>query len=129
MPYSAIIGSMDDPTTRQRKMEKQNEETGYNGWTNYETWAVNLWVDNEQWSYLYWREQAARHRLQAEDSYQVREGLWTKEEATRFNLADQLLEEITDASPLQEASMYSDLLSGALAEVNWVEIADHWLSE
>ena len=22
----------------------------YNGWTNYETWLVNLWMDNEQGS-------------------------------------------------------------------------------
>ena len=23
----------------------------YNGWTNYETWAVKLWMDNEEGSY------------------------------------------------------------------------------
>lgn len=110
-------------------MEKADEERGYNGWVNYETWAVALWLDNDQASYLYWREQAARQRREAANSCQVREGLWTEAEARRFNLADQLLEEVIDASPLQEASLYSDLLSGALAEVNWLEIVDHWLSE
>ena len=24
---------------------------GYNGWANWETWNLNLWVDNEFWSY------------------------------------------------------------------------------
>lgn len=24
-----------------------NNETGYNGWRNYETWNVALWIDNE----------------------------------------------------------------------------------
>ena len=28
-----------------------NNEKTYNGWTNYETWAVGLWIDNEQGSY------------------------------------------------------------------------------
>jgi hypothetical protein len=26
-------------------------EKGYNGWTNYETWLVALWIDNEQGTY------------------------------------------------------------------------------
>ena len=28
----------------------------YNGWTNYETWAVKLWIDNDEGTYTYWRE-------------------------------------------------------------------------
>jgi hypothetical protein len=24
--------------------------SNYNGWTNYETWLVKLWLDNDQWS-------------------------------------------------------------------------------
>ena len=39
-----------------------NEERKYNGWTNYETWATALWLDNERESYDYWREQAREHR-------------------------------------------------------------------
>ena len=105
------------------------ETRKYNGWTNYETWLVSLWLDNDQASYLYWREEAARHRREAGESFQVREGLWTKTEAIRFNLANQLKEEVTDASPLCEASMYADLLGAALSEVDWLEIVDHWLAE
>jgi hypothetical protein len=26
----------------------------YNGWTNYETWAVSLWLGNEESSYRHW---------------------------------------------------------------------------
>ena len=37
-------------------------EKGYQGWTNYETWAVNLWLGNEQGSHEYWQEQARAPR-------------------------------------------------------------------
>ena len=30
----------------------------YNGWSNYETWAVNLWLDNDQYSYNEMRNKA-----------------------------------------------------------------------
>jgi hypothetical protein len=109
--------------------EKTHEHRGYNGWTNYETWAVSLWIDNEQPSYLYWREQAARHRQEAPNSSEVRRGIVNAKQGARYNLAKQLKEEVTDASPLCEASMYADLLGAALSEVDWLEIVDHWLSE
>ncbi len=110
-------------------MEKECEERGYNGWSNYETWAVSLWLDNEQSSYLHWREQAARHRLEAPNASGFRHGILTEEQEARCNFAKQLKEEVTGASPLCEASMYADLLGAALSEVDWLEIVDHWLSE
>ncbi len=34
------------------------KEHGYNGWKNYETWSVKLWIDNDQGSEQYWNEVA-----------------------------------------------------------------------
>ncbi len=31
-----------------------SDEKGYNGWSNYETWNVKLWMDNDEGSYNYW---------------------------------------------------------------------------
>ena len=31
-------------------------DKGYNGWSNYETWNVKLWIDNDEGSYEMWRE-------------------------------------------------------------------------
>ena len=95
----------------------------YNGWTNYETWAVALWIDNEEGSQAYWRQEAEYATRTAKNSEQVAAGVWTPDEAARFNLADQLKEEITDAAPDLGASVYSDLLQAAMDSVNWHEIA------
>ena len=94
----------------------ENNRT-YNGWSNYETWAVALWLDNERGSYEYWREQAAEHRRAASTRRQAIEGTWTAEEAAKFTLADQLKGEITDGSPLTEPTLYSDLLT--LPSAKW----------
>ncbi len=101
----------------------------YNGWTNYETWAVHLWLTNEQGSYFYWQEQARSHIEDAPGSQQVRGGIWTEEQAARFGLADQFREELEDGQPIQGASVYSDLLSSVLDDVNWSEIAQAFIDE
>jgi hypothetical protein len=98
-------------------MERKEAEK-YNGWTNYETWAVSLWIDNEESSYRYWRQEAARYQQDIAD----------KEDAI-CGLAGQLKQEISDEAPTDEPSVYSDLLNAALSEVNWAEIAENWLRD
>ena len=99
----------------------------YNGWTNYETWAVGLWIDNDQGTYFYWRDEAASHAREADNDEMVRKGIWTTQEAARYNLARQLKDEIIEAAPDIEASVYSDLLQAAFDTVNWTEIAENLL--
>ena len=31
-------------------------DKSYNGWKNFETWVVNLWLTNEQYPYEYWMD-------------------------------------------------------------------------
>src|SRR5258708_36329 len=46
----------------------------YNGWTNYETWNVALWIDNEESSYRQWNEIAQECYDDAKpDPYNTRE--------------------------------------------------------
>lgn len=102
---------------------------GYQGWRNYETWAVALWLDNERSSYDHWRESARRCQREAPTDPRVLDGIWTPNEAATFNLADQLREEIQEACPLTTPTMYANLLIAALSEVDCHEIAASLLDE
>ena len=102
----------------------------YNGWKNYETWAVNLWLTNEEGQYKYCRGLARRAVKEAPDCAQVRDDIWTAEEAKKFLLADQLKEFVEEVNPLgDKASMFTDLLNAAISEVDWHEIAEAFLEE
>ena len=107
-----------------------SEERGYNGWTNYETWNIALWMGNEEGSYHYWDEQAQR----AYDGAEA-DKTFTREEQVTFALAEQIKTEYNDAAQdvleqgKVQASWISDLLGAALSEVNWHEIAEHLIEE
>lgn len=80
-----------------------NHTEGYNGWTNYETWAVNLWLSNDEGSYNTLIETVRGH---TEDDAAVAVREW-----------------VEDMNPLaDDASLFSDLLTTALQGVNWREI-------
>ena len=101
-----------------------DKDTTYNGYTNYETWNVKLWIDNEQGSSEYWQEQAQdiwNHAEAGQYDWETREEVFTRE------LADRLKDEHEENAPTSEASVYTDLLGAALSEVNWREIAETYL--
>jgi hypothetical protein len=103
------------------------DDTKYEGWTNYETWCVALWIDNEEGSYHASRELAKDLYRQAETS---RDGRFTREFNAACALAEALKEEHEEGNPLADKpSVYSDLLSAALRDVNWHEIATQYVEE
>ena len=101
------------------------KEQGYNGWKNYETWVVNLWMDNDEASYSYWNDAAKEAKK-----------VYEKEEDAEYALAKRLKHEYENAA--EEASednkgaykgVFGDLLNAALSEVDWDEIAKAKLDE
>lgn len=96
-----------------------SDETGYNGWTNRETWCVSLWLDNEQGTYFAVRERAVDHM---ED-----ENPWQLAETIRSYVED--LAEMTCPGCTEGASFVTDLFGSALAHVNYIEIAENLLTD
>jgi hypothetical protein len=84
----------------------------YNGWTNYETWAVNLWMGE---SSDYW-EELIQDVIEGEDLSDVR--------ALTYKISLVLKEQHEDDMP-QTSGVFGDLLSASLSLVNWYEIAEH----
>lgn len=76
----------------------------HNGWTNYQTWNVKLWIDNNEGLYNMVLE-AAR-------------------DVEAPELSEQLQEMIEEMNPIvDKADMFTDILNHALSAVNWYEIA------
>ena len=78
-------------------------EKPYNGWTNYETWLVHLWLTSDKSV-----DAAFRERARIGDVSDVRE----------------LVEEIIADQIQNQSSLTSDLSDAALRRVAWDEILD-----
>ena len=104
--------------------------TTYNGWTNYETWLVALWLDNEQQSADYWRQEAIEQA--GSDARPYGPGSYSD---AAVGLAEALQEEtedllefgLTGVEDGRWTGLALDLVRAALSQVEWREIADNLL--
>jgi hypothetical protein len=92
-----------------------SKENTYNGWTNYETWLVNIWVDNDEKLYF-----MKKHIINNHD--------WTNKACELSLLLQETFEKQADNTGL-EVGLMSDLLNGALSAVNWYELAEHYITD
>ena len=107
-------------------------DSKYNGWTNYETWVVNLWMGNEEGSYLTGQASARRAWQNATTTTIF---TFTRKENAVLALANEMHAEYESAmhdlleSANALSSIWADLLGAALSEVNWHEIAGHMIED
>lgn len=96
----------------------------YNGWKNYETWVTCLWFDNDQGTNELWNTRA--------------EEIYNESSATTYSsrmdvasstLAKEMQDYVEEFNPVPACGLYADLLNSAISEVEWYDIAEHYLNE
>jgi hypothetical protein len=93
----------------------------YNGYTNYETWAVALWIDNERGTHDYWLSAASDLCSLASPEYIA------DENTQKCRLADRLKKEYEESLP-EITGFAADLLNAAMSEVDWYDIAENLIA-
>ena len=100
--YAISVGAIPDP-----------EPKKYNGWTNWETWLVNLHLAENDY----------------EDLAHIQADLMLYEYGQEIKriVEDGTLECLENADDLPV--LISDMVSGNLSEVNWLEIAEYHIKQ
>lgn len=88
------------------------EKNTYNGWTNYETWNVALWIGD-----MNIEDDIKEHLKRSKNPGRDLEAYLTDPDGINMFPAN------------DGASCQTDLLSAAISEVNWDEIAEHYTEE
>lgn len=102
------------------------EHKTYNGWTNYETWCCNLWLDNDGMA-----DEIAEWAQEAIDTA-IENGKSDIRASATSELEDRIksmVEEQAEEWMKDQASMFADLLNGALQEIDYREIASHYIDD
>lgn len=108
------------------------DDTTHNGWANYETWAVGMFLDGNytgEGTYLSVLEitrsalEQAQEHAERMDVSMVGTGFVA--DALKEYVSDRIGEETDDLAN----GIASDLLGAALDSVDWRELADHKIEE
>lgn len=95
---------------RQTVGDIEMSDNTYNGWTNYQTWVVKLWLDNE---YPGFEDEALE---------------WLEMTESVTGLAD-AIENLHQENAPEVSGVYSDLMTHALGTVDWYEIAEAYAED
>ncbi len=102
---------------------EQTTDTTYNGWTNYETWLVNLWLSNDEGIWTMLEELASRTGPKTAFGF-------TRDRASV--LADELPDFVNEYiydDTIEPSGLPADLIGAALSRVNWGEMAESYCAD
>jgi hypothetical protein len=97
-------------------------ESRYKMCTNCETRKVAFWLSNDDSREQYWRDEAQYYWDEATATKTQ-----TREESATYALAKLLQDDIEVDNLPNLDGCYKDLLVAALSEVDWGEIAEHYI--
>lgn len=113
-------------------------DTTYNGWRNYETWLVALWIDNEESAQNAAREigENIAQLDPAEECSMLGADYWTPKNRSAWydrRTGEEIRAYIDDEDngilPSLGAGLASDLIRSALDSVDWTAIGAHYAPE
>jgi hypothetical protein len=91
----------------------------YNGYSNYETWAVQLWIDNSESSSAYWRrlaEEVYNHQASEQVHFsKVEDATCILAEKLKEKHNDQMERILNDANVT--GTVWADLLNASVVAV------------
>jgi hypothetical protein len=98
----------------------------YNGYANYETWLISVWIDNEQHTIDGWLDVAKHYYDIAED-----QKYFTKKEEAIITLSGDMAEWYGDNMPdsCDIGGLWTDLIHAALGSVDWYELAAKYMDQ
>jgi len=113
----------------QEKTAQGNYESGYQGYKNYETWAVALEINNDQGLYEYFWENIAEMQENVDpDRYSPPPEDTTSYSNIEVDLADSMQSYYEEFMPELDG-IFGTLLNSAFQEIDWREIAKDFLEE
>ena len=87
----------------------------YNGWVNYPTWAVHLWISNEEFLWNWALDIVGQNERDKGDD------AWRGPDILREWVLDEVVREAVGEL---EPSMATDILGWGMAQVDWLEAYD-----
>ena len=94
----------------------------YNGWFNYETWLTNLHFDNV------WHEEAREYYLNAQAC-----DMFSKAENACIAMSEYIEQDLNDcldaSDAIPENLFLQDIINAFMSEVNFYEIAKHYIDQ
>lgn len=90
----------------------------YNGWYNYETWLCNLHFDNVF-------DEAAQEIFDNAEA----DNTFSKSENATLTLSEYIKDYVEEATEIPENGFLADMVNAGLSEINYHEIAKHYVYE
>lgn len=108
---------------------EQTTDTTYNGWTNYETWLVDIWLSNDEgtWDMLADLVSAIGPRVVSEgEPYEYALSRETRISDELSEFVSEYINEYMFSDTIEPSGLPADLINAALSRVNWYELAESY---